>query len=81
MLRFIRYHIRNGVDDEAWYEEQLQVLAARLLVQQRRVRQRTLRLDCARPATRLELTRRLALAADFKILFVVVTRNAGRYRS
>ncbi|HEY5808648.1 MAG TPA: AraC family transcriptional regulator [Povalibacter sp.] len=65
VMRFIRHHIRSGVDDEAWYEEQLHVLAAKLLVQQRRVRLQTLRLECARPATRIELCRRLALAADF----------------
>lgn len=65
VMRFIRHHVRSGVDDEAWYEEQLQVLAAKLLAQQRRVRLESLRLECARPATRIELCRRLALAADF----------------
>jgi AraC family transcriptional regulator len=65
VMRFIRHHIRQGVDDERWYEEQLQVLAARLLIQQRRVRAASIRLNCVRPATRTELERRLALSADF----------------
>lgn len=65
VMRFIRHHIRQGVDDEHWYEEQLQVLATRLLIQQRRVRMNELRLDCVRSSTRVELCRRLALAADF----------------
>lgn len=65
VMRFIRHHIREGVDDEHWYEEQLHVLAERLLLAQRRTRQSILRLDCVKASTRMELCRRLALAADF----------------
>lgn len=65
VLRFIQHHIRQGVDDEQWYEEQLQVLAARLLVQQRRVRAGALKVRCVKPETRLEICRRVALAADY----------------
>jgi AraC family transcriptional regulator len=65
VMRFIRHHIRAGVDDEQWYEEQLQVLAARVLVQHRRQHREALRLDCVKASTRAELSRRLALAADF----------------
>lgn len=65
VMHFIRHHIRAGIDDEQWYEEQLQVLATRLLIQQRQVRSEARRLDCVKPATRVELCRRLALAADF----------------
>jgi AraC family transcriptional regulator len=64
-MRFIRHHIQQGVADEAWYEEQLEVLAARLLQQQRRIRQQPLRLDCLKLSTRVELNRRLGLATDF----------------
>jgi AraC-like DNA-binding protein len=65
VMRFIRHHILDGVDDDRWYEEQLHVLAARLLAQQHRTIQLALRLDCAKAATRQELHRRLGLAADF----------------
>ena len=65
VMRFIRHHILAGVDDERWYEEQLQVLAERLLVQQHRTRSIGLDLDCVKASTRIELCRRLALAADF----------------
>jgi AraC-like DNA-binding protein len=65
VMRFIRHHIREGIDDVRWYEEQLQVLAERLLLQQRRMRQSALSLDCVKSSTRIELCRRLALAADF----------------
>jgi AraC family transcriptional regulator len=41
------------------------VLAVRLLQQQRRIRQQPLRLDCLKASTRVELDRRLGLAADF----------------
>lgn len=65
VMRFIRHHILDGVDDDRWYEEQLHVLAARLLAQQHRTAQGALRLDCAKASTRQELHRRLGLAADF----------------
>jgi AraC family transcriptional regulator len=65
VMRFIRHHIEQGVTDESWYDEQLQVLAVRLLQQQRRIRQQPLRLDCLKASTRVELDRRLGFAADF----------------
>lgn len=65
VMQFIRHHILDGVDDDRWYEEQLHVLAARLLVQQHRTTQVALRLDCAKASTRQELQRRLGFAADF----------------
>jgi AraC-like DNA-binding protein len=65
VMRFIRHHILDGVDDDRWYEEQLHVLAARLLAQQHRTTQAVLRLDCAKASTRQELHRRVGLAADF----------------
>jgi len=65
VMRFIRHHIQKGVADDAWCAEQLQVLASRLLQQQRRIRQQPLRLDCLKASTRIELERRLSLATDF----------------
>ncbi|HEY6641774.1 MAG TPA: AraC family transcriptional regulator [Povalibacter sp.] len=65
IMRFIRHYILAGVDDERWYEEQLQVLAERLLQQQHRIHGSGWNLDCVKASTRTELTRRLALAADF----------------
>jgi len=65
VLRFIRHHIRAGVDDEQWYEEQLQVLASRMLLQHQRIRTQTLSLQCVKPSTRIEICRRVALAVDF----------------
>jgi AraC family transcriptional regulator len=65
VMRFIRHHIQQGVSDEAWFEEQFQVLGERLLQQQRRIRQEALRLDCVKRSTREELRRRLGLAADY----------------
>ena len=65
MMRFICLHLRRGLDDEHWYEEQLQILAERLLIQQQHVANRPLKLRCIKASTRIELCRRLALAADF----------------
>ena len=65
ILRFIRHHLRIGVDDEHWCEEQLQILAVRMLAQHRNVRAQALALQCVRPSTRLEIYRRVSLAVDF----------------
>jgi len=65
VLRFIRHHIRAGVDDEQWYEEQLQILATRMLAQHRRIRTQALSLQCVKTSTRIEICRRVALAVDF----------------
>ena len=65
VLRFIRHHIRAGVDDEQWYDEQLHYLAERMLRARYRLHRQALALRCAKTSTRLEICRRLALAADF----------------
>ena len=64
VMRFIRHHIRAGIDDEQWYEEQLHVLAARLLSTQQRTASDALRIGSARASTRLEILRRVSLASD-----------------
>jgi AraC-like DNA-binding protein len=64
VMQFIRHHIRQGLDDEHWYEEQLHFLAERMLI----VRQRAasqLHVATARATTRHEILRRLRLATDF----------------
>ena len=65
VLRFIKVHLLQGVDDEAWYEEQLQFLLERMQAHRARALRRAdeLRLMC--PARRRELFRRIALATDF----------------
>ena len=64
VLRQIREQLALGVDDEDWYEERLQVLAARMLVHQAQVRRDALRLDAQKAATRAARHRRIALATD-----------------
>lgn len=65
VLRFIKAHVAQGLEDEGWYEEQLHFLLERM--QQRR--DRTLlqieRLQFIRGATRREIHRRIAVATDF----------------
>jgi len=64
-LRHIRDAVAAGVDDEAWLEEQLQLLLERML----RLHDRQLRgaaaLSASKPATRAELWCRLGRGVDF----------------
>jgi AraC family transcriptional regulator len=65
VLRFIKAHVAQRLEDEGWYEEQLHFLLERM----RQLRDRTLlqveRLQFIRGATRREIYRRIALATDF----------------
>jgi AraC family transcriptional regulator len=65
VLRFIRAHLLLGVRDEAWYEEQLHFLLARM--QTHRARQLRLadELRILDPSRRRELMRRVGFATDF----------------
>lgn len=65
VLRFIRAHLARGVTDEAWYEEQLIFLLARMLGHRDRVCADIDRLALVRRPTRREVYRRVALATDF----------------
>ena len=65
VLRFIRIHLLRGVDDEAWYEEQLQFLLERMLGHRESVLQRIDALQVTRATTRGEIYRRIGLATDF----------------
>lgn len=64
-LRFIRAHLNSGLVDEAWYEEQLIFLLARMHSHREQVLNRMDRLALVRPAKRREVYRRIALATDF----------------
>jgi AraC family transcriptional regulator len=65
VLRFIKAHVAQGLEDEGWYEEQLHFLLERM----RQLRDRTLlqieQLQFIRGATRREIYRRIAVATDF----------------
>jgi AraC-like DNA-binding protein len=65
VLRFIRHHVEAGVNDEAWYEEQLFFLLTRMLALHRGDAAIEQRVPALRPATRRELFRRVARAVDF----------------
>jgi AraC family transcriptional regulator len=65
VLRFIRAHISRGVLDEAWYDEQLTFLLARMQCHHRQLSEQVDRIALIRPATRREVYRRISLATDF----------------
>src|ERR1043165_9581504 len=55
VLRFIRAHISRGVVDEAWYDEQLTFLLARMQCHHQRTLEQVDRIALIRPATRREV--------------------------
>jgi AraC-like DNA-binding protein len=61
-LRCAPAHLRT---DQGWLDERARQLAAALLEEDRRERARSDRLDAVRPATRLELYRRIQRAREF----------------
>ena len=65
VLRYIAFHVQQGVDDEAWYEEQLSFLLERMLASHRLTTQAIQSLPAERSAKRKELYRRLSWARDF----------------
>jgi len=65
VLRFIRAHLFQGLDDEGWYEEQLIFLLERMRAQQLRTIERVEALQLVRAGTRHEIFRRVHLATDF----------------
>lgn len=65
VLRFIRAHLMRGLEDEAWYEEQLLFLLARMQSHHTETLKRVDQLALVRPATRREVYRRISLATDF----------------
>jgi len=65
VLRYIAFHVDKGIDDEAWYEEQLSFLLERMLGSHRLTAQAIQSLPASRSAKRLELYRRLSWGRDF----------------
>jgi AraC family transcriptional regulator len=65
VLQFIRAHALQGLDDDAWYEEQLHFLLERMQRHRSRLQDRVDALRFTRTATRREVFRRIAHATDF----------------
>ncbi len=65
VLQFIRRHALQGVDDEAWYEEQLHFLLERMQRHRQRLLGEIDALRLTRATTRREVFRRIGHAADF----------------
>jgi AraC family transcriptional regulator len=65
VLRFIRLHVLRGVDDEAWYDEQLNFLLERMLAHRDGLIERIDALELIRTSTRREIFRRISLATDY----------------
>jgi AraC family transcriptional regulator len=65
VLKYIAFHVRQGVDDAAWYEEQLSFLLERMLGSHRRTAQAIRSLAASRPGKRQELYRRLNWGRDY----------------
>jgi AraC family transcriptional regulator len=65
VLRFIHRHAQSGLNDEAWYEDQLYFLLQRMLILRRNDRAAARLIPARRASTRRELFRRLELCVDF----------------
>jgi AraC family transcriptional regulator len=65
VLRYIRAHLRRGLVDDAWYEEQLVFLLERMRSHQTKLLKQIDRLALIRRSTRREAYRRISLATDF----------------
>jgi AraC family transcriptional regulator len=65
VLAFIKAHVLLGVDDEAWYEEQLLFLLERMRAHRDQLLMSIEGLRLVRAATRREIYRRIGLATDF----------------
>ena len=65
VLRFIRLHVLRGVDDEAWYDEQLHFLLERMLAHRDGLLEQIDSLQLIRATTRREIHRRISRATDY----------------
>jgi len=65
VLRYIRLHVLRGIDDEAWYDEQLHFLLERMLAHRSATLERIDSLRLIRATTRREIHRRISLATDY----------------
>jgi AraC family transcriptional regulator len=69
VLRYIRAHLLLGIDDEAWYEEQLQFLLVRMQMHHCRALKLADELHLLDPSRRREVMRRIGQATDFMNTF------------
>jgi AraC family transcriptional regulator len=65
VLRYIAFHVDHGIEDAAWYEEQLSFLLERMLSSHRSTHKAVQSLSAIRPGKRQELYRRLSWGRDF----------------
>ena len=65
VLQYIRAHALQGVEDDAWYEEQLHFLLERMLRHRVRLQDKVAALRLTRATTRREVFRRIGHATDF----------------
>jgi AraC family transcriptional regulator len=65
VLRYIALHVDRGLEDPAWYEEQLSFLLERMLGSHRSTHKAVQSLSAIRPGKRRELYRRLSWGRDF----------------
>lgn len=65
MLNRIRHYLALGLEDDAWYEEQLHFLLERMLLHHRHVAHAMLEAPALRHSTRAEIYRRIARATDY----------------
>ena len=65
VLGFIRAHVRMGVDDPEWYEEQMYFLLQRMLEHRTQERRHMAELPALKSTTRAEIYRRVMRAANY----------------
>ena len=65
LLRRLEIAVDNNCEPHAWFEEQFQLLAARMLITHREVNREIDRLPLAKAATRLEVYKRILIARDY----------------
>ena len=65
LLRYLCHHVRSGVTDMNWYDEQFIFLLERLIRNEKELAKQPESVPCARGAKREELMRRLRWATDF----------------
>jgi AraC-like DNA-binding protein len=65
LLRAIRRQVDAGLAEEAWYEEQLQMLLGRMIEAEHRFRRESIRITLVQSSTRDELHRRVRSASDY----------------
>lgn len=65
VLKYLRHHVRLGVDDPEWYDEQLYFLMERMLRHRVSQQDQVARSPALRSATKSEIYRRVMTAANY----------------